>query len=445
MSVVWRAHDLVLDRDVAVKVLVPVTEGAPPEAIGNILAEAKAAARLNHPHIANVFDYGEAADEDGQPTPFVVMELLQGEPLSAVVAAGPADPAWLLRICAEVAEALAAAHAAGLVHRDVKPANVMVTASGAKIFDFGIAATVGTEDPSHPVVGTISYLAPERLSGRPVAAAADIYALGLTIYRVLTGERPWTASTPVELMNAHLFEEPAGLPELPGVPAEVAELYLRCVAKDPADRPSARSVAIALADAATRAESIPTAVASAVVDPPTRIMPALLVQAVAPAHPFAHRLTVGWGHERLQRLGRTGRTLLAAATATMFILAALVIGVALRMGPLGSVAAEGAFESGPTPGQPTGVAQTPATPEPQTVVAQSRTFTSEGGNLTVHCGPDQRVTLDGYQAAPGYTTKGIKRGPAPTVTVTFKQKGDEVSMTVRCPTDAPELTTWGKD
>jgi serine/threonine-protein kinase len=154
---------------------------------------------------------------------------------------------------AEVAAALATAHTRGLVHRDVKPANVMLTVSGAKVVDFGIAAVAGEAGEPGPggvVLGTPAYLAPERLAGGPVRPATDVYALGLLLYRALTGGLPWAAETTTQMINAHVYAEPERLPPITGLPDGIAELCLRCLAKNPADRPTSREVARALAAAA---------------------------------------------------------------------------------------------------------------------------------------------------------------------------------------------------
>ena len=175
MSVVWRAHDAKLDRDVAVKM--PADPGAAdPLLRDGIRAEAQAVAQLAHPHVARVFDYGEMDAGSGDRVPFLVMELLRGTPLSTIVASDPLAPELAMRVCAQVAGGLAAVHTQGLVHRDVKPGNIMLTAGGAKVFDFGIAVPAGTVDghsPDDVILGTPAYLAPERLVGAAVSPATD--------------------------------------------------------------------------------------------------------------------------------------------------------------------------------------------------------------------------------------------------------------------------------
>jgi serine/threonine protein kinase len=249
MSVVWRGFDEVLGRQVAVKVLPPSTS-ADPSFRRRLRAEAQAAARLSHPNITNVYDYGEATTVDGEPVPYVVMELIDGESLAAVLARARRLP-WqhAVRITADVAAALAAAHARGIVHRDVTPANVMLTPTGAKVVDFGISALIGENDidPDGSLLGTPAYLAPERLEGGQVSPATDVYAVGLLIYRTLIGQLPWDVGTTTALLRAHQYTEPDPLPPVEGLPPAVAALVGRCLEKRPADRPPSAELAHVLA------------------------------------------------------------------------------------------------------------------------------------------------------------------------------------------------------
>jgi hypothetical protein len=251
MSVVWRAYDEVLGRPVAVKLLAPKLV-ADPRSRDRIRAEARSAARLSHPHITAVYDYGESTVEDGNPVPFVVMELVDGQPLDERVEQGPLPWPVAVAICAEVASALAAVHARGLVHRDIKPANVMLTANGAKVVDFGISAIAGdnTDLDGGELLGTPAYLAPERLDGAPTAPATDVYALGVLLYETLTGRLPWDADTTTRMLTAHRDLDPAPLPEIYGLPKAVSELCRRCMAKSPDDRPTADEAARRLSDPA---------------------------------------------------------------------------------------------------------------------------------------------------------------------------------------------------
>jgi len=252
MSEVWRAHDRVLDRPVAVKIMGPAAEGTPGPVSGVDLvrAEARAAARLSHPNVAGVHDFGTSRSDPGaHEVPYIVMELVEGQTLGAHLAAGPIDWRIGVRICAEVAAALAAAHAEQVVHRDIKPANVMLTPVGAKVLDFGIAASSGVpEDPELPVMGTPAYVAPELFEGRPPTPASDMFALGTVLHRCISGRLPWRAESPTELVHAQRYLDPDPLPELDGLPPEVADLVSRCLNRDPLERPTAMVAALLLAE-----------------------------------------------------------------------------------------------------------------------------------------------------------------------------------------------------
>ncbi|MGW0435405.1 protein kinase domain-containing protein [Micromonospora sp. NPDC003197] len=265
MSVVWRAHDEVLGREVAVKMLVPRLAGDRTFR-HRLRMEAKAAARLCHPHITNVYDYGESR-HDGLTIPYVVMELVDGHSLATRLAEQERLP-WCdaVLVCAEVAAALAGAHARGVVHRDITPNNVMLTSTGAKVVDFGISALIGERDVSQDgsLLGTPAYLAPERLDGGQVSPAADVYALGLLLYRTLSGRLPWRVSTTTQVLRAHRRREPEPMPALDGLPDEVVELCSRCLAKAPGDRPSSAEVAAVLMAAAG-----PATLTRPLIHPPT--------------------------------------------------------------------------------------------------------------------------------------------------------------------------------
>ncbi|MET7424415.1 serine/threonine-protein kinase [Dactylosporangium sp. NPDC005555] len=254
MAVVWRAQDLVLDRDVAIKLLAEELANKP----GNrerIRAEAQVVARLQHPNITAVHDYGEAGDPHAGRhgrRPYVVMELLEGELLSNRLRSGPMSWRRATQICAQVAAGLAAAHERHVVHRDIKPSNIMLTSAGAKILDFGVAGLTGSFDPDDEdgtVFGTPAYLAPERLLGGGVIPATDVYTVGLLVYRCLTDRLPWHADTPTQMIANHVYEPPHPLPDIPGLPEGIAQLVGQCLAKDPDTRPPAAYVARTLAAA----------------------------------------------------------------------------------------------------------------------------------------------------------------------------------------------------
>ena len=237
---VWRAGDQVLDRLVAVKLLQQGYAGHP-QTLARFRAEARHAGSLTHPGIAQVYDYGEAGPAG---VPYLVLELVDGPSLAGVLDGGPLDPGATMDVVAQVAAALAAAHATGLVHRDVKPANLLMGRDGlVKITDFGIAHAAGSAPLTQAgmLVGTPAYLAPERTAGEPATAASDLYSLGIVAYECLTGAPPFRG-TPIEVADASRFQP---LPPLPAaVPAPVTALVADLAAKDPAARPgSAAEVA----------------------------------------------------------------------------------------------------------------------------------------------------------------------------------------------------------
>ncbi|WP_420117936.1 protein kinase domain-containing protein [Micromonospora sp.] len=249
MSVIWRARDEVLDRVVAVKVLAP-SLAADARFRDMVREEARSAAQLVHPHVTAVHDYGEALAPDGEITSFVVMELLTGEELEHRLSEGPLPWPEAVEIGAQVAEALAAAHRLGIVHRDITPANVMMTRVGAKVLDFGIATQAGTPDDDEDggTFGTPAYVAPERLDGAPAQPSTDVYSLGVLLYETLTGQPPYPAETWEQLAAAIADERPPSLDGVPGLPPVVVDVCLRCLARDPHERPTAHQVATALRD-----------------------------------------------------------------------------------------------------------------------------------------------------------------------------------------------------
>ncbi|MEU7842572.1 protein kinase [Micromonospora sp. NPDC049114] len=269
MSVIWRARDEVLDRVVALKVLAP-SLAADARFRDMVREEARAAAQLVHPHVTSVHDYGETVDPDGSITSFVVMELLSGEELELRLTEGPLPWPEAVEVGAQVADALAAAHRLGIVHRDITPANVMMTAMGVKVLDFGIATRIGApdEDEDGGTFGTPAYVAPERLDGAPAQPATDVYSLGVLLYEALTGRVPYPADT-WEQLSAALADGPAPtLANVPDLPAPVARICLRSLSREPADRPTARQLATAL-----RGHVLPPDPPTATIRVPTLALP----------------------------------------------------------------------------------------------------------------------------------------------------------------------------
>jgi serine/threonine-protein kinase len=242
MGSVWRAYDERLNRPVAVKIL--DTAGADAE---QARAEARALAQLSHPNIASVFDFG---DSPGRP--FLVMELVQGRPLATVLGEGQLSWEAAVAVVSQVASALAAAHERGVVHRDVTPANIMVTATEAKLIDFGISAVKGQAevDSDGGLHGTPAYVAPERLHGDTVAPPSDVYSLGLVLYRALSGRLPWRGINAREFWAQREHSDPAPLPAIAGLPADVADICVQCLARDPEGRPDTATLSRVLASAA---------------------------------------------------------------------------------------------------------------------------------------------------------------------------------------------------
>jgi serine/threonine protein kinase len=229
---VWRAADTVLSRPVAIKLMHP-HYACRDEAVARFRGEARHAAALSHENIAQVYDYCEAAS--GQP-PYLVMELVAGPSLETVLASGPLAATRTMDIVAQTASGLQAAHAAGMIHRDVKPANLLLTPRGTvKITDFGIAHTVGSASvtATGELIGTPGYLAPERAMGEGTGPASDLYSLGIVAYECLTGVRPFSG-TPLEVALAHRNRPLPPLP--PSVGHDVTAFVMRLTAKDPASR-----------------------------------------------------------------------------------------------------------------------------------------------------------------------------------------------------------------
>jgi serine/threonine-protein kinase len=357
MGRVWRAQDDRLHRPVAVKILRS-------EFTGDVTfrsrfrAEAQHAALLNHPHIAAVHDYGEAtAPDSGEPLAYLVMELVDGESLSDLLARrGPLDPSDTLRITGQTAAALAAAHAAGVVHRDVKPGNILLTPDlDVKITDFGIAQSASSVPltGTGQVIGTAHYLSPEQASGGKATPASDVYALGVVAYECLAGRRPFEGDSSVQVALQQIRELPP--PLAPTVPDDVRRLVEQAMAKDPSARfPDGAAFRDAIDRVAAHrspagVDRQPTAVLGTPGFAGTAVATAVAPSAVAPTAgaPTVGAPTTGAPTRGTRRLAapsidRAGRAnwglalLLGAAAATLLIVGAIVAALSTAGGGSGS-------------------------------------------------------------------------------------------------------------
>ncbi|MGC4747507.1 serine/threonine-protein kinase [Micromonospora sp. DT201] len=355
MSEVWRADDDVLGRPVAIKVLAGQL-AADPQLRATIQREARAAARLTHPHVTQVYDYAEATLTGGVVVPYLVMELVEGHNLADRLRTGPLPWPEAVRVAGQIAAALAAAHRIGVVHRDVKPGNVMLTDTGAKVLDFGIAALGGLDGQSgEPLMGTPAYFAPERLTAGPPDPASDVYALGALLYRTLTGRAPLPVQSWEDALEVHRRGTPVPPLRVPGLPADIAELTVACLAADPAHRPTAAQLARRFG-------------ASQPVEPPTellRILPAahpptLIDRSAAPPVPVAA--------VPARRRSRRPLAVPARRRSRRPLAVLVAAGLAVLVG-LGALLAEGPFgdPAGPKPAEIAGPPSTSApAPAPTT-------------------------------------------------------------------------------
>ena len=341
MGEVWRAHDTVIDRTVAIKMLLP--HFAQDKTFEQrFRREARAAARLDDPHVVPIYDVGEI-----NGCLYVAMRLIIGEDLHTLLGGGPLEPARAVRIIEQLAAALDAAHAAGLVHRDVKPSNALITNDDfIYLIDFGIAqdAAATKVTQTGAIIGTLAYMAPERFTTGVADARADVYSLTCVLHECLTGTQPYPGDSAEQQITGHLTLDPPKPSSLnPAVPAAFDDVVARGMAKQPAERfGSAGELARAASAAAALSES-PT-----VLGPPRQRVPTRQFSARWPNPdgtgntPYAEGLRVPKPTKR--KFGH-GRLVLIAGAGTAFMAAALIAALLILRNSQGSPSASNATVS----------------------------------------------------------------------------------------------------
>ncbi|MFD5863634.1 protein kinase [Agromyces sp. NPDC127015] len=336
MGEVWQATDLVIGRQVAIKILKDEYLGDP-GFLERFRAEARHAALVNHEGIANVFDYGE---EEGSA--YLVMELVPGEALSTILEREHVlSTDKVLDIVAQTAAALQAAHAAGLVHRDIKPGNLLITPDGrVKITDFGIAR-IADQVPltaTGQVMGTVQYLSPEQASGHPASPTTDIYSLGIVAYEALAGRRPFTGESQVAIAMAQINETPPDLPVT--VTEPVRNLVYSCIAKNPADRPQSAAhlaraaTALRRGDVQGAAAAVPAVLGAAGLTAATMLLPQAGATAATTVLPTAAPDGEPEGEEEGEKKKRSPWTwpLIVLIALLAIVLIGTIIALALNSG-----------------------------------------------------------------------------------------------------------------
>lgn len=299
---VYRAYDRRLDREVAIKILNPAA-AADPTFVRRFQREARASASLNHPHVVAVYDWGSDQGVD-----YLVMEYVPGPTLKEVITRhGPLDERQALNIAAAVAAALEVAHGRGIIHRDIKPQNVLLGPEGAvKVTDFGIAHASGATQLTMPntVAGTAHYLAPEAARGEATDERSDLYSLGVVLYEMLTGRVPFDAASPVAIAVQHASQQPVPPRQLnPATSRAAEEITLRALAKNPAQRYGSAAA-----------------------------MRQALLQASAPASRSATPVSSGRQTTITRHTSQKGHSWLAAVLAIPLLLAAALVALALHAG-----------------------------------------------------------------------------------------------------------------
>jgi serine/threonine-protein kinase len=425
MGRVWRARDTLLKRPVAVKILRSEFTGDP-AFLGRFRAEAQHTAVLAHPNIAALYDYGEIR-QDGEHLAYLVMELVEGESLAALLArVRRLDVPLSLSVLRQTAAALAAAHAAGVVHRDVKPGNVLMGANGTvKITDFGIAWSASSVPLTQTgqVIGTAHYLSPEQAAGAKATPASDVYALGAVAYECLAGRRVFEGENSVQIAVMQIRDEPDPLPA--DLPENVRRLVERAMRKDPAER---------FADGTALLAAVDDVMAGRPPVPSSRTGTAVMsAVSLAGAATVATRSAAG---------RRASRRVLLGALAVLAALAVAVVAIQAGSG----TPAEGTTNEATTE-QPTEV----TTPPPIAVAAEDYLTLPVAAVQAALIGQGLQVTLVPVETADvpaGQVTAIDPVGdlpPGSTVTVTYAVPPVVVPTPAPEPAPAPPAQDVGED
>lgn len=379
MGEVWKAEDTRLHRNVAIKLL-PGSMTGDEESRARLLREARTAGQLSHPNIATI--HGIELDGD---TPYIVMEYVEGETLTRAIASRRLSESQVAEIGRAIADALADAHAKGIIHRDIKPDNIMLSGSRVKVLDFGIAKRFG-EDAQIPagefvteagvVLGTVNYMSPEQATGKPLDGRSDIFALGVMLYQALSGQLPFRGSTNLETLKQILRSEPRDLCEIaPAVSREMADIVWRCLRKKAEDR---TQDAGALASELARIAARPTTAATPQ-PPPQPSRPPVAGVVVAPAGaaptPVSAPVTV-------PRLALTNAQWAIAGAAVVIVLAIAGGFAAARLvrpagAPVPSTVSQAGSASGAITEPNSPAPATTATTQPPTVAVPSNRASTE--------------------------------------------------------------------
>ncbi|GGL52382.1 serine/threonine-protein kinase [Planomonospora parontospora] len=446
MGEVWRGEDTVLARTVAVKVLLPGRTDDPGFLV-RFQGEARAMATINHPGVVDVYDYGVHEVPGAGATAYLVMKFVDGEPLDRLLGRlGSIAPGAAMELIAQAASALQAVHDQGIVHRDVKPGNLLVRSDGTLVLtDFGIARSDAASrlTDAGMVLGTASYCAPEQAEGAPVTPAVDIYALGVVAYECLAGQRPFDGDSPVTIALKHIREAPPPLPER--IPPAIRALVERALSKDPARRfPSAAAMSTAarqsMAGPETGATALPPVqqtAAGAVHGPSGQgpaprqdgpypetgwsaaAQPTAGWQAASPAPPGTPtELSAGRRGRRAQKPKRRGG-LLAMASAGAVVVCAGLVAVAIN-----TMAASSEVPP---------VNHTRATPGPAAKPADTEPTKSPSKRAT----RTPRPTVRQSQPVPDPTPTEPEESPEPTPTPTPTKASPKPTPTKGTPTPTP--------